>query len=141
MDRDSYGIIHSDMHNGNLFVHDGKITVLDFDDCHYNWFAFDIAIPLFYVMRNVNVSPDDTEYARHFMSCFMDGYMRENRVDSYWMKLIPEFMKLREMDLYIIIIRDDIADLNGWCRRFMENRRFRIENEIPVLDLDFAEFV
>ena len=37
-DRDSYGLIHQDAHGGNFFVHQGQITLFDFDDCVYSWF-------------------------------------------------------------------------------------------------------
>lgn len=43
--KDSYGLIHTDVHAGNFFVDDGKITVFDLDDSSYQWFASDIAIP------------------------------------------------------------------------------------------------
>ena len=46
----NYGLIHFDVHAGNFFVDGaGTLTLFDFDDCHYNWFANDIAIVLFYM--------------------------------------------------------------------------------------------
>ena len=55
--RDSYGLIHTDAHAGNFFVEDGRISIFDFDDCAYNWFASDIAITLFY--STVNMRDED----------------------------------------------------------------------------------
>jgi Ser/Thr protein kinase RdoA (MazF antagonist) len=139
-DEDSYGLIHSDLHDGNIFVSNGDITVFDFDDCHYNWFAYDIAIPLFYLLRDSRVDPNDKSFARHFMNCFMEGYRQENTIDSSQLELIPDFMKLRELDLYIIIHAEDAFNVNDWCKRYMENRRYSIENEIPIIDINFKEF-
>jgi Ser/Thr protein kinase RdoA (MazF antagonist) len=139
-DGHSYGLIHSDLHNWNFYVHDGGIYVFDTDDCHYNWLAYDIGIPLYYALRTDGIGDDNIEYARYFFRLFMEGYKRENDIDPVWITRIPDFMKLREMDLYIIIMKEDIADENDWCRRFMKGRRERIENDIPFLDLDFSEF-
>jgi Ser/Thr protein kinase RdoA (MazF antagonist) len=137
---DNYGLVHSDLHHSNFFLSDGRMTLFDFDDCHYNWYAFDIMIPLFYLLRDAEVDPNDTSFARHFMDRFMSGYSLENSIDKSSMARIPECMKLREMDLYIIIHAEDAADLDGWCRRFMQDRRQRIENDIPVIDLDFSQW-
>ena len=45
MSPDSYGLIHVDFHHWNFFVHQGKITLFDFDDCQYSWFVDDISMP------------------------------------------------------------------------------------------------
>jgi len=137
---DAYGLIHSDLHHGNFFVENNEITVFDFDDCHYNWFAFDISIPLFYVLRDAGVDPNDKSFACHFMSCFMAGYRQENNIETSCLEQIPDFLKLREMDLYIIIHAEEAFDLNEWCVRFMEQRRSRIENDVPIIDIDFSVF-
>jgi len=140
VDESGYGLIHSDLHQGNFLFSDGRLHVFDCDDCHYGWFGFDIMIPLFYVMRNVDVNPDDVEFARRYMNRFLSGYRAETDIDGAWIRRIPDFMKLREMDLYTILVAEDAAEINGWCRRFMADRRNRIENGVPVLDLDFSEF-
>jgi Ser/Thr protein kinase RdoA (MazF antagonist) len=140
MDNRSYGLIHSDLHNWNFYVHNGSLHVFDTDDCHYNWLAYDIGIPLYYALRTAEIGDGNIEYARYYFDLFMKGYRDENDIDSVWITRIPDFMKLREMDLYIVIHKEDAADINDWCRRFMRGRRERIENEIPVIELDFSEF-
>jgi len=140
VDDDSFGIIHADVHHGNFLSEEGRLTVFDFDDCHYCWFGFDIMIPLFYVMRDHEVDSNDIEYARWFLDNFLEGYRRENSIDGVWIKRIPDFMKLREIDLYSVIYAEEAFDINGWCRRFFKDRQSRIENDVPVIDLDFSEF-
>jgi len=139
-DDGSYGLIHSDLHNWNFYVHNGDIHVFDTDDCHYNWLAYDIGIPLYYALRTAGIGDDNVEYARHFFRLFMKGYRKENDIDPVWITHIPDFMKLREMDLYIVITRENIGDENDWCRRFMIGRKEKISNDIPFIDLDFTEF-
>ena len=138
--RDDYGLIHSDLHQGNFFVDNGRMTVFDWDDCHYNWYAYDIAIPVLYMLLDSAIGQDNLEYASHFMSHFMDGYRRENLIDRFWMSKIPDFLKLREIDLYSIIYAEGAFEFNDWCRRYMDGRRQRIESHVPVIDLDFTKF-
>ena len=140
VDNCSYCLIHSDLHNWNFHVHNGEIHVFDTDDCHYNWLAYDIGIPLYYALRTAEIGDDNVDYARHFLALFMRGYRKEHDIDPVWIKRIPDLMKLREMDLYIVIHKEDIADDNDWCRRFMAGRRERIENDVPFIDIDFSEF-
>ncbi len=140
-DRKSYGLIHSDLHHGNFHINDGEILIFDTDDCHFGWYAFDLCIPLFYVLRDKDINPNDTEFARHFMRHFMEGYRRENMLEPFWMERIPDFLKLREYDIYSIILNHNLAESSDWCRRFLENRIERMANDTPYIDIDFKEFV
>jgi Ser/Thr protein kinase RdoA (MazF antagonist) len=136
--RESYGLIHQDAHRGNLFVdEEGVITLFDFDDCTYSWFINDIAIVLFYITLG---KKDQTAFTKEFMTHFLDGYYQENQFEAAWLDEIPSFLKLREIDLYAVIHRSfDVDNLEDpWVAMFMEGRKQRIENEIPLIDFDFA---
>jgi amicoumacin kinase len=45
--RDSFGLIHGDFGPTNYRCKDGELTLFDFDDCCYHWFAYDIAITIY----------------------------------------------------------------------------------------------
>ncbi|MBS4539164.1 phosphotransferase [Clostridium sp. D2Q-11] len=139
-DRDSYGLIHTDAHSGNFFVKDNKITLFDFDDSCYKWFISDIAIPLFYYGMYENVGFDNIEKSKEFIHYFLEGYDKENNLDSKWLKEIPVFLKLREIVLYSVIYRSlDVNNLQGSAKRFMDKRSERIENDIRFLNIDFTK--
>lgn len=135
--RDSYGLIHFDAHGANFLVdEEGRITLFDFDDCSYGWFIYDIAIVLFYMV----VGRGDVQaFTEEFMSCFLRGYRRENRLNPRWLKEIPRFLKMREIDLYAVIHRSfDVNDLRDkWCARYMQGRKQRIEHGVPYINYDF----
>ena len=40
---DRFGLIHADMRLGNLLVEGDHVTLIDFDDCGFCWFAYDFA--------------------------------------------------------------------------------------------------
>lgn len=136
-DRDAYGLIHQDAHGGNFFIaDDGTITLFDFDDCVYGWFVYDIAMVIFYAAMG---REDMGAFTQHFLTHFFRGYRMENRLDPVWLREIPLFLSLREVDLYAVIHRSfDVATLDDpWCVRFMSGRRPRIENAVPFVDFDF----
>ena len=138
---DAYGLIHFDAHPGNMFVdEDGVITLFDFDDCHYQWYANDIAIVLFY---NVMGHADQRAFTDEFLTHFLRGYRQENQLDSRWLAEIPWFLKQREIDLYAIIHRSfDVDHLDDpWCAAFMAGRKDRIEHGVPYIDFDFESMV
>lgn len=132
-DNDAYGLIHTDLHHGNFFVTDGAITIFDTDDCRYDWFAHDLAIPLLYSLFDFKQSDHRQTFAGGFLRCFMNGYRRENTIDDFWLKQIPLFMKLRELDLYLLLLQEDASGYSDWCRRFMDHRRESIENDSPLV--------
>jgi len=136
----SYGLIHQDAHQGNFFVTEsGKITLFDFDDCVYSWFVNDIALVLFYAAMG---QEDQAAFVTEFLTGFLPGYFREHQLDPIWFKKIPNFLKLREIDLYAVIHRSfDVENLDDpWCIRYMDGRKKRIEGNIPYLDFDFDQF-
>lgn len=134
---DAYGLVHYDAHVANLFIDtDGTITLFDFDDCAYSWFINDIAIVLFYMITNKD---DAKEVTQKFMTHFLKGYAQENHLNPKWLKEIPYFLKLREIDLYAVIHRSfDVDEIDhSWCARFMQDRKYKIEHDLPYVDFDF----
>lgn len=138
--REAFGLIHYDAHALNFFVDDDlQITFFDFDDCNYNWFAADIAIVLFYkVMWN----PDRGAAARDFLHPFLSGYRQEYDLAPQWLETIPQFLKMREIDLYGLIHRDfDLeTEEDPWIVGYMKGRREAIHEDRPYIDIDFREF-
>ncbi len=131
----SYGLIHQDAHTGNCFVDDaGRITFFDFDDCVYSWFINDIAIVLFYA---IPFSGEREAFTARFMSAFIQGYAEENRLAPHWLKEIPHFLKLREIDLFAIINSEVDLSEDNWAARYMAGRRERLEKNVPYVDYDF----
>jgi amicoumacin kinase len=139
---DTYGLVHQDVHDGNYFVDDhGRITLFDFDDCVYSWFAFDIAMVVFYATPiEDRRTPAANEKMKRFWGLFMDGYVRENTLAKQALQDIPRFLKLREMDLYIAIHRSftpQEMEIDPFVRRYMHGRRQLIEDQAPYLEMAF----
>ena len=133
----SYGLIHQDAHGSNFFVDEaGAITLFDFDECAYSWFINDIAIALFYIVMDAEDWP---AFTREFMTHFFEGYQQAHSLDPKWLKEIPCFLKAREIELYAVLHRDfDVNNIDHWwCARFMRDRKYKIEHDVPFIDFDF----
>lgn len=136
---DSYGLCHVDFHRGNFFLSDdGRITLFDFDDCQYAWFIYDIAMALFYAIPHDCTKKADLDQAASFLNHFWSGYRQEYHLDPVWLKQIPLFLRLREIDLAILIHRSmNLEDLDPWSASYMDGRREKILNQVPYCPLDY----
>ena len=135
-DDNSYGMIHADLHGGNFFVDvaTNTITVFDFDDCAYGWYVMDIAMSVF-DMLVLYPGKDRAAFATRFLRSYLTGYRAENTLDAFWLGQLPHFLKLLEIGVYTqVYAYHDPADTESWVGRFMANRRFRIEHDIPYID-------
>jgi Ser/Thr protein kinase RdoA (MazF antagonist) len=133
----AYGLIHQDAHGSNFLVDEtGTITLFDFDECVYSWFINDIAIVLFYIVMDAEDWP---AFTREFMTHFLRGYLQAHWLEPTWLKEMPCFLKLREIELYAVMHRDfEVNNIdNWWCARFMWERKYKIEHDVPFIDFDF----
>lgn len=137
---EDYGLIHADLHPHNFCFADGRITVFDFDNCEYAWFVKDIAVILFYVARAEARGQRERAVA-DFLGPFLDGYRELRRCERAWLAAIPDLLALQRSMNYALFHQyrePDLLDddtLDRW-------QRFRrdIEDDVPVIELDFAGF-
>jgi len=127
--KDSYGLVHSDIHTGNFFVQDNKISaILDFDRACYKWFISELAVALYYPTYLTKLNEDKAKqkkFVSDFVSLFMEGYENENKLDSKWFEYLDFFMRVREVILLMYSPDDD------WRKPL----RPRISGEEPYLDV------
>lgn len=136
--RDSFGLIHGDLVACNYHFDGNRITLFDFDESCYCWFINDIAIQLFYWSLTYR-GHIDKEGAYTCAMHFLEGYRKVNSIEAFWLKQIPLFIKLREIVLYIAIYRSrNLNDLDEWSMNFMKDRRKKIEDKTPFIDIDFS---
>lgn len=135
----NYGMIHNDMHEDNFTISGKRITLFDFDNCCYSWFANDIAIALFYRLFGFE-GKAKAAAAHDFLGPFLEGYAEENAVDAEMLAEIPSFLKIRELDNYSMFFGDFTdGSAPDFVRSFMEGRKERIENGEPYVAYDFRK--
>jgi len=137
-DSDSYGLIHTDLHFGNMYYDNNILTFFDWDDSSYKYFISDIAIIIFYQFAFSNITEDEKEHrTKLFLDSFMPGYETENHLDFEWFYKLNDFLKLREIILYIVIIAAGEEMIqSGFGKMFLSKYRDRIKNDIPFLNIN-----
>ena len=83
----TYGVIHADLHSGNVLVGPGGLTVIDFDDAAFGWHAYDIAVGL----THHRASP----HLDAIQAAFVRGYRARRPLSEATIALIPMFLLIR----------------------------------------------
>ncbi|MCM3782643.1 phosphotransferase [Neobacillus mesonae] len=142
---DSYGLIHNDINVGNFHLDEqGEITLFDFDEAQYSWFAEDIAVQLYYLVYVYGGEKGKKlreEQASRFMEYFMKGYIEENLISEDWLKQIPLFLQLRELIVFIGAFRNYDGDVtfsssdNQWFKDWIRESRNRLETGEAIVNI------
>jgi amicoumacin kinase len=143
--KNEYGLIHSDIHLGNFFYHEGEIHVFDFDDSSYHWFASDIAIALYYstwARMGGESLEERSAFGEKFLKNFLIGYYEENRIDDQWIKRLPLFLKLRDIVLYTVFHKKfDIENLSEREAGAVAGIRNRLVSGELIVELDYEKIL
>ncbi|WP_146553487.1 phosphotransferase enzyme family protein [Rummeliibacillus sp. SL167] len=86
-----YGLIHADLRLANLLVAEDGIKVIDFDDCGFGWYLYDLATALSFI-----------EHLRHtpqLISAWIKGYEKERLLTSADKSMIETFVLMRRLQL------------------------------------------
>lgn len=142
---DTFGLIHNDFHQGNLIFRDeGILTVIDFDECSYNWFAQDLAVCFYHAYwQHDSFNGDGEAFCHSFLSHFFKGYREENLLHPDTVEQIPIFLKLREIFLYSLFMRKwDLNNLEDWQKYTLRDLEERIKHETPYAGIgDISVFI
>ncbi|WP_179281048.1 phosphotransferase enzyme family protein [Paenibacillus sp. XY044] len=119
-DENEYGLIHNDLHPYNFMIDGDTITVFDFDDSIYGWYALDIAIAATHAVWWGSPGEDrgsKNEFARKFLDYFLEGYFKHHQLESHWIQRIPLFMDYRNICSFFWWLQDwdgDESKLNDF---------------------------
>ena len=145
--RDSYGLIHQDVHHDNLFLDGKRLTVLDFDDSAFGFFIFDIANALGFSIWEKPENMSNNQYADFYLKYFMKGYQKENRLDESCLGDLPKALKLFEFIHYNAFNMDhDLAGegsfdkLGERTKQILNRYRKSIEEDHPYIENTFCPY-
>ena len=133
---DVFGLIHSDLHHNNFFLHEGQVIAFDFDDSNHHWLVNDIAIPLLYSATRFKGELTNDEYAEAFLTPFLEGYRTQYDLPASEFDRIPELIRFREILLVIVLHKKFGPDrFEQIDHDLLAKVNHRIENDIPVFNL------
>ncbi len=90
-DRSQYGLIHADLHVGNVMVDRGRLTVIDFDDSGYGYFAHELAVALHSLLH--------TDYFEGGRAALVEGFLSVAPESEEVIVLIDTFLTIRSLML------------------------------------------
>ena len=86
---DTFGLIHADLRLANLMVNGDRLTAIDFDDCGFGWWAYDLASALSFIETDPRL-PD-------LISAWVQGYTRIALLRPEDRAMIPSLIFLRRV--------------------------------------------
>jgi Ser/Thr protein kinase RdoA (MazF antagonist) len=84
-----FGLIHADLRLANLMVNGDRLTAIDFDDCGFGWWAYDLASALSFIETDPRL-PD-------LIALWRDGYTRIAPLHAEDRAMIPSLIFLRRV--------------------------------------------
>jgi Ser/Thr protein kinase RdoA (MazF antagonist) len=89
---DRYGLIHADMRLANLLVDGaGALTVIDFDDCGFGWFLYDLAAALSFLEHHRAMPA--------LVAAWLAAYRREVPLVAEEVAMVATFILQRRLQL------------------------------------------
>lgn len=96
------GLVHADLHSGNVLLHEERWTAIDFDDSGYGAYAFDLAMPLYYAIQaQPGRTPADA--AANFLPPFLRGFRRHAPDPSGGREAVAQALMLRDAELVVAL--------------------------------------
>lgn len=84
-----FGLIHADLRLANLMVAGESLTAIDFDDCGFGWWAYDLAAALSFIETDPRL-PD-------LIARWLEGYARVSPLGREDRAMIPSLIFLRRV--------------------------------------------
>ncbi len=94
-DASQFGMVHNDFHAGNRLFVDGEIAAIDFDDCGWSWFIYDIAVCLSYHRSQDNYPA--------IVQAFFEGYRLVREISEEEEKGLELLVQVRRIQLLLWI--------------------------------------
>jgi Ser/Thr protein kinase RdoA (MazF antagonist) len=86
---ETFGLIHADLRLANLMVHGDTLTAIDFDDCGFGWWVYDLAAALSFIETDPRL-PD-------LIARWIEGYTRVAPLRPEDRAMIPALIFLRRV--------------------------------------------
>ena len=102
-DAERFGLIHADMRLANLLVDGPNVAVIDFDDCGFGWFMYDLGSSLSFIEHDPRVP--------EMIDSWVAGYRREQPLSRQDETELPTFVMLRRLLLVAWIGSHSATDL------------------------------
>ena len=87
--RETFGLIHADLHHGNCLFYEDEVRAIDFDDCGWGHFVYDLAVTQWYLQAQ----PDFPALCEAHLT----GYRAVRPLPDEQLALLPTFTAARTL--------------------------------------------
>ena len=98
-----YGLVHADTRLANLLVHQGSVSVIDFDDCGFSWYLYDLGTTVSFFEHSPEVPG--------LVDSWLTGYRRAGRLPAGDAAEIWTFIMFRRLLLLAWIGTHQVVDV------------------------------
>jgi Ser/Thr protein kinase RdoA (MazF antagonist) len=93
---DTFGLIHADLHQENYFFHRGEVRAIDFDDCGFGHYLFDLNVTLIEIQRHPRYGA--------LREAFLTGYRSVRSLPPAHEDYLETFFALRHLQLLMWVL-------------------------------------
>jgi Ser/Thr protein kinase RdoA (MazF antagonist) len=110
---ENFGLIHADVHQSNYLFNKGRVGLIDFDDCGFGHWLYDLAVTLYCLQAHPNFT--------NLREAFLAGYRQSHPLSMEHEGCLETFIALRTLQdlLWDIEERDQPAFRDRWHAQMM----------------------
>jgi Ser/Thr protein kinase RdoA (MazF antagonist) len=105
--REVFGFIHADLHQWNYLFHGEEVRAIDFDDCGWGYYAYDIAVTLSYLETTLQ-------------EAFLAGYRRVRPLPRSYAEYRDVFLMARILYMVPWILGWPRSTRRSWGTRYLQ---------------------
>jgi Ser/Thr protein kinase RdoA (MazF antagonist) len=110
--RDVFGFIHADLHQWNYLFHGEEVRAIDFDDCGWGYYTYDMAVTLSYL--------EDRRTFSALRDAFLTGYQRVRPLPRGFVECLEVFLAARILFMVPWILSWPQPDHITWGPRYLQ---------------------
>ncbi|MBW4620232.1 MAG: phosphotransferase [Cyanosarcina radialis HA8281-LM2] len=84
--RETWGIIHADLHDGNYLLNGDELRPIDFAHCGFGYYLYDVASAIQYLPPSIR-------------SCFFEGYQTSQKLTENYIQITEGFFIVALLDV------------------------------------------
>lgn len=131
--KENFGLIHADLHLGNLRLDGDRFIVFDADSSVYHWYLYDLAVVLHEISKFDDLDAAKQEFSEFFLQAALRGYRRQNSVEHLGaepVRRLELFLELEQLGSIVLSLKNcgfpaDIPDPNAHFERMAKALRSR----------------
>jgi Ser/Thr protein kinase RdoA (MazF antagonist) len=124
-----FGMIHSDLHQYNYLFYRDEVRAIDFQDCGWGYYLFDMAPTFSEALERENVTEAEWAVQR---AAFLEGYQSIRALPHDYEEQLQLFELVRQIDLVNWVLSWPTLDLRDWGPEFLRHVVEALERRFPV---------